>query len=189
MAVKMDAPILKDAHARIAQLQIGAALAKQVDDRATNVGFSTLISGGFTLNVINSIFVDPHLNDRNSFDWLTCILAHEYCHVQQGFWVDSIEQELIAYQMQLHVANEIGLAVGDDFKRFATLDPKNKSDLEQARVFILDLAKFSAPTQTIYASLPLFQPTGAADNFGAAIKQLSAAGLAGIQAWQLGRGK
>ncbi len=54
-------------------------------------------------------------------------------------------------------------------------------DLDVALEYILEMARGSPPTQTIYQSLPKFQPTGIADNAWAAVKQLSAAGIAGIQ--------
>lgn len=188
MPAKFNSPILHDATRRIAQLALGADLVATVERKATNIQFSTLISGGFTLNVINSVFVDPHLQDPASFDWLVCILAHEYRHVQQGYWVDSVEQELLCYQLQARVCDEIGLAAAKPlYDRFLPLDPKNESDLDTALQYILELAGSSVPTQTIYKSLPKFQPTGAADNLGAAFKQVSAAGLAGIQSWQLTR--
>ncbi len=190
MTAKITSATLLDAHKRIAQLSIGAELSAIVDKRGTTVEFSNLISGGFTLNVINRIFVDPHLQDPGSFDWLVCILAHEFCHVKQGYWVDSVEQELICYQLQARVCAEIGLDGGrQTYDRFLPLDPKKSSDLDTALKYILELAGGSVPTQTIYKSLPKFQPTGAADNFGAALKQLSAAGLAGIQSLQLLRGR
>jgi hypothetical protein len=74
------------------------------------------------------------------------------------------------------------------YDRFLPLDPKNANDLDTALGFILELAGGSLPTQTIYQSLPKFQPTGVADNIAAAFKQLSAAGLAGIQSARLARG-
>jgi len=190
MPAKISAPILLDATRRIAQLALGADLVATVERKNTHVTFSTLVSGGFTLNVINSVLVDPHLQDQASFDWLVCILAHEYCHVQQGYWVDSVEQELLCYQLQARVCHEMGLdAAKPLYDRFLPLDPKNANDLDTALGFILELAGGSLPTQTIYQSLPKFQPTGVADNIAAAFKQLSAAGLAGIQSARLARGK
>ncbi len=94
-----------------------------------------------------------------------------------------MQQELIAYQCEAKIADALGYDYGKQlFDKFLTLDPKDARDLDTALSYIIDLAGGSVPTQTIYKSLPKFQPTGLADNAAAAIKQLSAAGLAGIQA-------
>jgi hypothetical protein len=184
MATKISSPVLQNAQSRIAQLgTLGADLTTAINQRGTRVIFSSLISGGFTLNVINTIFVDPHLQDPNSFDLLVCTLAHECSHVQQGYWVDSVQQELVAYQTEARMADTLNYDYGKQlFGKFLALDPTNPQNLDTALQYILDLAGGSVPTQTIYKSLPKFQPTGAADNMKAALAQLSAAGIAGIQA-------
>lgn len=184
MPAKISAGSLQIAQSLIAQLgTFGNELCQAIDQRNTRVIYSNLISGGFTLNVINTIFIDPHLQDPFYADFLVCTLAHECCHVQQGYLVDSVQQELIAYQCEAKIAEAIGYDYGKQlFGKFLALDPKNAKDLDTALSYIIDLAGGSVPTQTIYKSLPRFQPTGFADNAAAAIKQLSAAGLAGIQA-------
>ncbi len=184
MAAKISSPALREARHRIAQLgTLGADLVAAIDRRGTRVIFSSLISGGFTLNVINTIFMDPHLQDPQQADLLACTLAHECSHVQQGYLVDSVQQELIAYQTGAKIADALNYAYGKQlFAPFLALDPTREQDLETARQHILALAGGSVPTRTIYSSLPLFQPTGAADNLVAALRQLSAAGLAGLQA-------
>jgi thioredoxin-like negative regulator of GroEL len=114
---------------------------------------------------------------------LDCILAHEFSHVQQGYLVDSVQQELIAYQAAAKIAHALDYTVGKQlYDRFLALNPANSKDLDTVLALILDLASGSLPTQTIYKSLPKTQPQGAADTAIAAIRQLSAAGIAGIQA-------
>ncbi|MBI5301363.1 MAG: hypothetical protein HY868_04430 [Chloroflexi bacterium] len=190
MAAKITSPILQDATARVGQLAISADLVAEVHRRKTRVAFSSLVSGGFTLNIINTVFVDPHLDNPASFDWLVCILAHEFCHVQQKYWVDSVEQELKCYQVQARVCQEIKLdAAKPLYDRFLPLDPKNANDLDTALQYIIELAGGSVPTQTIYKSLPKSQPTRLIQRIVAAIKELSAAALAGIQSVRLTRAR
>lgn len=183
MTAKISSARLRDAHNRIAQLDaLGATLAATLDAKGTRVIFSARISGGFTLNVFNTIVMDPHLQDPASFDFLVCTLAHEYSHVQQGHLVDSVQQELIAYQVEAKIADTLQFAAGKQaFGKFLALDPTSARDLDTALAFILDLAGGSPATRTIYASLPKFQPRGAADNFAAALKQIAAVGIAGWQ--------
>jgi len=189
MPANISSPVLQNAKDRIAQLgDLGAGLATAVDKKNTRIGFSTLVSGGFTLNVVNTIFVDPHMETPENFDLLTCILAHECSHVQQGFLIDSIEQETIAYKVQAKICDLMNFDFGKQYYgKFLALDHTKEADLNTALQFILEFAGGSLPTQTIYKSLPKFQPTGAGDNIVSAFKQLSAAGLAGIQAYQLSR--
>ena len=189
MPANISSPVLRNALDRIAQLgDLGASVAKSANDKKARIIFSTLISGGFTLNVINTIFVDPHLESPDNFDWLTCILAHECSHVQQGYLVDSVEQETVAYQVQAKICELMNFDPGKQYYgKFLALDHAKEANLDTALQYILEFAGGSVPTQTIYKSLPKFQPTGAGDNIVAAFKQISAAGLAGIQAYQLSR--
>lgn len=188
MPAKISSPTLQAAFERIAQLSLGAELVAAANRDHTRIAFSSLISGGFTLNVIHTVLIDPRLQDPAARDWLVCILAHELCHVQQRFWIDSVEQELLCYQLQARVCHEIGLEAAKPlYDRFLPLDPKNVNDLNTALKFILELAGGSLPTQTIYSSLPKSQPTRFAHRFFAGIKELTAAGRAGIQAARLAR--
>ena len=184
MPAKISSSVLKQAHSRIAQLGTpGAELTATIEKRGTRIVFSSIISGGFTLNAVNTILVDPHLQEPANFDLLICTLAHECSHVQQGHLVDSIQQELIAYRAEAMTAAALNYTYGKElFGKFLDLDPKNLQHLDIALTYILDLARSSPPTQTIYKSLPKTQPTGAADNLKAAFAQLGAVGIAGIQA-------
>ena len=189
MPANISSPVLQNAKNRIAQLgDLGAGLIAAVDKKNTRISFSTLISGGFTLNVINTIFVDPHMETRENFDILTCILAHECSHIQQGHLVDSVEQETLAYQVQAKICELMNFDFGKQYYgKFLALDPAKESDLDTALKYIIEFAGGSLPTQTIYKSLPKFQPKGIGDNIVTAFKQLSAAGMAGIQSYQLSR--
>lgn len=189
MPANISSPVLQNALDRIAQLgAVGAGVTQSVNDKKTRIIFSTLISGGFTLNIINTIFVDPHLESPDNFDLLTCILAHECSHVQQGYWVDSVEQETIAYQVQAKICELMNFDFGKQYYgKFLTLNPTQEPDLNTALNYILEFASGSLATQTLYKSLPKFQPTGTGNNIVTAFKQISAAGLAGIQAYQSSR--
>lgn len=188
MPAKISSPILQAAFARIAQLSMGADLVTAANRHNTHIAFSSLISGGFTLNVIRTVLIDPRLQDSTGFDWLVCILAHELCHVQQEFWIDSVEQELLCYQLQARVCHELGLdAAKALYDRFLPLDPHDPHDLETALQFILELAGDSLPTQTIYSSLPKSQPTRFTQKIATGLKELGAAGRAGIQSARLTR--
>jgi hypothetical protein len=59
-------------------------------------------NAGFTLNAIRTVFIGP-IREKN----LPEIIAHEACHVAQGYWSDSIKQEIKAYITGVKVNYEI----------------------------------------------------------------------------------
>jgi hypothetical protein len=64
MAAKISSPVLQNAHDRIAHADaFGTNLAAVVDQRGTRAIFSSLISGGFTLNVIKTTLIQRVLTD------------------------------------------------------------------------------------------------------------------------------
>lgn len=137
----------------------GHALADELDRRGTRVWVTPKIYGGFTLNFVNTIFIYPlpaNAGDTEFKYWVT-LLGHEACHVEQRYWVDSVEQEINAYTAQAHVADELGVDLAYIKDRFAHLDPKSAEDQKAAYAALLTL--FGAtPAGVVYASLPLWQP-------------------------------
>jgi hypothetical protein len=142
--------------------QRGRELAALLHKRGTRARISARVSGGFTLNFINTIFLQPPRENANESEfrrWVT-LLAHEACHIEQGFWVDSVQQEIIAYQTQCRVARELEIDLGTLHDAFEKLNPALASD-QRAAQFALTSIFYGAPAAVVYACLPLAQPRGA----------------------------
>jgi hypothetical protein len=166
----------------------GKSLADVLEQRGTRVWVTPKIYGGFTLNFINTIFIYPLPPGANEieFKYWVSLLAHEACHSEQRYWVDSVEQEINAYTAQGVVGDELGINLEYLKNYFSKLDPKSPQDQLTARAALLGL--FGAtPAGIVYASLPLVQPV----KFGAvrpALKQLAAVIRAGRNARKLRAG-
>ena len=174
MPVKLTDPQLVQAYTRLQQCEPrGRTLTNVLDSYTTSVRFASWVSGGFTLNVINTIFLDP----RQPLDYLVTLLAHEACHVEQQFIVDSVQQELVSYQAQCEVAKELGVDLGQ-MNDFVSLNPTVSADLDTARQLLVNLFA-GQPAAILYASMPLFQPTGLAAGLAAA-RELAALARAGF---------
>lgn len=159
----------------------GQTLADELDRRGTRVWVTPKIYGGFTLNFINTIFIYPLPGNATESDfkyWVT-LLGHEACHVEQRYWVDSVEQEISAYTAQAHVADELGIDLNYIKDRFAHLNPKSPDDQKTAYAALLTLFG-NTPAGTVYASLPLWQPVRL-QAVGPAMRQLAAVIRAGRQ--------
>ena len=102
----------------------GALLAQVLDAKKTRIAFSPLVAGGLTLNPLNAIFLQKSMEDYQGadFDVLVALLAHEARHIQQGYWVDSIAQELCSYQTQVRIGLKLGLDFGPEFGELMTLN-------------------------------------------------------------------
>ncbi len=174
MPAKLTDPQLAQTYAKLQQCDPrGRTLTDVLDKYATSVRFAGWVSGGFTLNLINTIFLDP----RQPMDYLVTLLAHEACHVEQQFIVDSVQQELVSYQAQCEVAKELGVDLGQ-MNDFVTLNPTESADLDAARQLLVNLFA-GQPAAILYASMPLFQPTGLAAGLAAA-RELAALARAGF---------
>lgn len=139
----------------------GRELAALLDARRTRARISRRIVGGFTLNFINTIFLQPLAREASEWEyrrWVT-ILAHEACHVEQGYWVDSVQQEISAYQTQCRVAIELGIDLVVWREAFAALNPVSPQDQTTGRANLLALFA-NEPAGVVYAALPLSQPRG-----------------------------
>jgi hypothetical protein len=155
---------IRDANARQAFQMLescgprGRKLAAEMERRGTRVWVTPRIQGGLTLNFINSIFIMPLPANATERTWNTWVslLAHEACHIEQRFWVDSVEQEMIAYRTQVQVGDELGVDLSG-WNVFATLNPKDPQDQLCARAALLTLFA-NTPAAMVYASLPLAQP-------------------------------
>ncbi|MCC7165197.1 MAG: hypothetical protein IT331_22045 [Anaerolineae bacterium] len=159
----------------------GRALADELDRRGTRVWVTPKIYGGFTLNFVNTIFIYPlpaNAGDTEFKYWVT-LLGHEACHVEQRYWVDSVEQEIHAYTAQSHVADELGVDLSYIKDRFAHLDPSKPEDLKAAYEALLSLFG-TTPAGIVYASLPLLQPVQLHAVLPAA-RQLAAVVRAGLK--------
>jgi hypothetical protein len=151
----------------------GGELAGVLERYDTTIRIAGWVSGGFTLNFINTIFLGPN----QPADYLVTLLAHEACHVEQRFLVDSVQQELVSYQAQCQVAKEIGLDLGQ-MNDFIPLDSAANADLDTARRLLADLFA-GQPAQILYASMPLLQPSGLAAGL-AAVREVAALVRAGF---------
>lgn len=136
-------------------------LADVLDYHKTRVYVTPRILGGLTLNFINTIFMMPLRADASDCEYKqwVALLAHEACHVEQRFWVDSVEQEIRAYTAQALVGDELGIDLGHIKRAFFDLNPARAQDLVRARAALITLFA-GTPAGIVYASLPLFQPTG-----------------------------
>lgn len=159
----------------------GRGLVELLARRKTRVFVTSKIYGGFTLNFINMIFIQPLRPDASDWDFKAwaCLLAHEACHVEQGYWIDSVEQEMIAYSTQALVGDELGINLVDYKNYFARLNPKSIADQLLAQKALLTMF-VGSPAAMVYASLPLMQPTGLRAFFPA-IKELAAVVRAGFR--------
>jgi Putative metallopeptidase family (DUF6782) len=132
----------------------GAELARVLEQKKTFILLTPLISGGFTLNLVNTIALDSRQPD----DYLVTLLAHEACHVEQGFLVDSVQQELVSYRTQCEVANQVACNIGG-MAGFAKFDPALPGDLQAAQELMTSLFN-GQPAAVLYAAMPLVQPRG-----------------------------
>lgn len=158
----------------------GALLAQVLDAKKTRIAFSPLVAGGLTLNPLNAIFLQKSMEDYQGadFDVLVALLAHEARHIEQGYWVDSIAQELCSYQTQVRIGAKLGLDFGPGFEELMTLKD-SRVDLPKAQELIVGLFPGS-PAQVLYEALDEEQPFGLIA-IGSAIKQLRALSRAAQQ--------
>ena len=139
----------------------GRELADILARRHTRVVVTRRVTGGLTLNFLNTIFLQPlraEANDAEYKGWV-CLLAHEACHIEQKFWIDSIQQEMRAYASQARVAQELGIDLGVIQRVFGNLNPDRAADQNIARAELSRLFG-QTPAGIVYASLPLGQPVG-----------------------------
>lgn len=162
MAVKIDDAQLRDAFDALRNAgPRGRALAACLEERGTRARISSRLTGGFTLNFINTVFLQPLRAEADEFafrQWVT-LLAHEASHIEQRFWVDSVAQEIRAYQTQCRVAQELEIDLGTLREAFASLDPDAPQDQRTAQRVLTSLF-FGTPAAIVYAALPLAQPRG-----------------------------
>ncbi len=158
----------------------GRELAGVLDARATRVRVTPRIYGGFTLNFINTIFIMPLRENASDWDykfWVT-LLGHEACHIEQRYWIDSVAQEIRAYTTQARVGDDVGIDLDHIKRAFVNLDPENAEHQILAHAALVGMFAGTS-VGILYASLPLFQPTG----FGAIVpgaRQIVAAIRAGL---------
>lgn len=162
MPISVNRPELKQAHESLrAAGPRGKELADLLDERGTRVWVVSWLYGGFTLNFLNSIFVMPLRPNADDWDykaWVS-LLGHEASHVQQRYWIDSIQQEIIAYRTQVVVGDELGINLQSYRDAFANLDPNSRQHQRLAQAALLGLFA-GTPAGIVYASLPLWQPRG-----------------------------
>ncbi len=144
----------------------GRALAAVLDRRGTTVRFAP-IKGGFTLNLINTIFLQPlpaNCSDADLKYWIS-LFGHEACHIEQGFIVDSVAQEVQAYTAQCQVAAELGISDNAFLQQLRqaceNVDPSQIRELQAAREAINSLLG-DQPATMLYKALPVLQPRGLA---------------------------
>lgn len=164
MSISVNRPELNNAYETLrASGPRGKELADALDARGTRVRVVSWLYGGFTLNFINTIFLMPLGPDASDWDykaWVS-LLGHEASHVQQQYWVDSIQQEIVAYTAQVVVGDELGINLQSYRDAFANLNPKSPPHQRLAQSAMLGLFA-GTPAGVVYAALPLFQPKGSA---------------------------
>lgn len=164
----------------------GRELARILAERRTRVVVSHRIAGGLTINFLNTIFLEAPRADATEIDfkaWVS-LLAHEAAHIEQGFWLDSVQQEMRAYASQAQVAHELGINLGELRETFGTLDG---NDPEHQKIAHAALQRLFArtPAAILYAALPPGQPIGVSA-VGAVVRQMIA--LARAAMWRSGSG-
>ncbi|HZQ07321.1 MAG TPA: hypothetical protein VFD70_12145 [Anaerolineae bacterium] len=159
----------------------GRELAAVLDERGTHVRVSPLIVGGFTLNFINTIILQPLKPNASEWEWkyYVTLLGHEACHVEQRFWIDSVQQEIRAYTSQGIVGDDIGIDLGFIKHSFSNLNPDSPEHVRLAQAALLSLF-VGQPAAIVYASLPLLQPRGL-QNIGPALREIAAVIRAGLR--------
>jgi hypothetical protein len=181
MPVKLQDPHLFEAYESLRKGgPRGRQLADVLDTRGTCVRVSPVIVGGFTLNFINTIILMPLRPNASDWDfkyWVT-LLGHEACHVEQRFWVDSVQQEIRAYTTQGIVGDEIGIDLGYIKHAFSSLNPDSIEHQRIAQAAMLSLFA-GQPAAIVYASLPLWQPLGMRA-FTPALREVAAVIRAGL---------
>ena len=125
-------------------------------DKRVGYKVSNIVSqAGFTVNVLRTVLIAQDLMplDKNSN-----LVAHEASHVQQGFWSDSLEQEVRAYKTAAEVMKELKERGDIDVE---DADPGGWSRLneKEAERKVRDM-KSLAP---IYGMIPCKQKEGWAD--------------------------
>ena len=93
------------------------------------------------------------------FKYWVSLLGHEACHVEQRFWVDSVEQEINAYTTQACLGDELGINLNYLKQAFSNLNPKSVEHQRIAHTALITLFA-NTPAAIVYASLPLIQPKG-----------------------------
>jgi hypothetical protein len=162
MPLKINDPLVREAYDELrAGGPRGRELCDILDERETRVRIWKAIAGGFTLNFINSIFLQPLRPGASEWErkyWVT-LLGHEACHVEQRYWVDSVQQEIRAYTTQGRVGDELGIDLGFIKHAFSHLDP-DSNDHQRVAYAAMQSLFAGQPAAIVYASLPLPQPTG-----------------------------
>lgn len=162
MRARIDDPQLQDAYATLRGAGArGRELAETLDRRRTRVRAWKRVPGGLTLNFLNLIALQPlpANADETEYRWWVTLLAHEAAHIQQGYWVDSVQQEIRAYAAQWQVARELGIDLGPAYALLAQFDPASAEQRAAARAALVSLFG-GQPAALVYAALPLLQPTG-----------------------------
>ena len=101
---------------------------------------------------IQVIFMSPSLKDMDQ-DQLVRRMAHEVVHADEGVFGTSIQEEMMAYQIEYKVGNHLGLDnIGDSTAaKMKDLDPLNQEDRKFARK---RLSIVPGGPGTIYRNMP-----------------------------------
>ena len=101
---------------------------------------------------IQVIFMSPSLKDMDQ-DQLIRRMAHEAVHADEGVFGTSIQEEVMAYQIEYKVGNGFNpdMMVGSRAEQMKDLDPYNRED----RLFAKDiLSRVPGLPGTIYRNMP-----------------------------------
>ena len=122
------------------------------------VGF--LNRSGFTVNALRIVFIAQDLLSPSDKETLIEIIAHEASHIEQGWWSDSVKQEVEAYRRGATVMQELKQAgkvsTGGDDAWLAADDEIAEMKLREKKAL--------AP---LYGVIPSEQPQGWADKWEA----------------------
>jgi hypothetical protein len=149
-------PRLQRAYLLAASTKEGRPGHEKSRDKRVSYKVSNIVSqAGFTVNALRMVFIAQDLMplDKNSN-----LVAHEASHVEQGFWSDSLEQEVEAYRTAAEVMKELKERGDIDVE---DADPGGWSRLSQkaAEDKVRDM-KSLAP---LYGMIPRKQKRGGAD--------------------------
>jgi hypothetical protein len=100
-------PRLQRAYWLAASTRVGRLCHEASRDKRVGYKVSNIVSqAGFTVNALRTVFIAQDLMPLNE-DSLVELLAHEASHAEQGFWSDSLEQEVKAFRTGAQVKEEL----------------------------------------------------------------------------------
>lgn len=169
-------PRLQAAYRLAASTESGRSDHEASRDRRAGYKVSNIVSrAGFTVNALRTVFIARDLMTSSPKETIVEILAHEASHVEQGFWSDSLEQEVQAFVRAAEVMEELKenrkVKRGDEGGWLPP--PRTKEEQKAAENKVLSMQS-NAP---LYGMIPRKQKTGWADDKREMVRQAVCLGL------------